>query len=109
MHPEYFRIMHLKDLTIFLLSDNKNFLGEYFEQKYLFIYIKINKMVNWSYAQIIFPSSFAGQGVLNMDPDLGLDGARPANTSVALSFFGNMPMHQCGVSETIFNSKTTIF
>jgi hypothetical protein len=35
------------------------------------------KWENWCYGQIIFPDGFARQGVLNRDPTVCLDGARP--------------------------------
>jgi hypothetical protein len=34
--------------------------------------------MRWSYAQIIFPASFAAQRVLNKDAAVWLDGARPS-------------------------------
>ncbi len=41
-------------------------------------------MVIWSYAQIIFLAGFASQRVLNKDPTVWLDGARPLPTHVSL-------------------------
>jgi hypothetical protein len=41
--------------------------------------------LNWSYAKIIFPASFADQGVLNKGPTVWLDGARsPQNTFASI-------------------------
>ncbi len=40
------------------------------------------KWVKLSYVQIIFLASFAGQGLLNKDPTVWLDGARPPSTYV---------------------------
>jgi len=37
-------------------------------------------------------ASFASHGVLNKDPTVGLDGARPANKCIPPSFLGNLPM-----------------
>jgi hypothetical protein len=31
----------------------------------------------WEFGKLIFPAGFAGQGVFNKDPMVGLDGARP--------------------------------
>ncbi len=42
-------------------------------QKYVCKGIKVS---NWSYNQIIFTTSFAGQGVLDIDATVWLDGAR---------------------------------
>jgi hypothetical protein len=33
-------------------------------------------MFNWDFVKSIFPTGFAGQGVLNEDPTVWLDGAR---------------------------------
>ncbi len=37
-----------------------------------------------------------GQGVLNKDPTIWLDGARPANTCIPPSFPGNVPVQPSG-------------
>ncbi len=41
---------------------------------------------NWSYAQIIFPGGFANQDILNKDPTVWLDGARPPPKYVIIQF-----------------------
>jgi hypothetical protein len=38
--------------------------------------------IHFSYAQIIFPASFAGQVVLYKDPTVWLDGARPSRITL---------------------------
>ncbi len=30
--------------------------------------------IHWNYAQIVYPAGFAGQGVINKDPIVWLDG-----------------------------------
>jgi hypothetical protein len=42
---------------------------------------------------IIIPASFAGQGVLNKDPTLQLDRARPTNTCIPPYLAGNAPAY----------------
>ncbi len=50
---------------------------EFFQEKITDKKIHLQVYKNyWSYAQNIFPSGFAGQGVLNKDPTVWLDGAR---------------------------------
>ena len=44
------------------------------DQKFACKYIKIS---NLSYTEVIFPASFASQGVHYKDPTVWLDGARP--------------------------------
>ncbi len=44
------------------------------------------------YYSAIFGVGFAGQGVLNKDPTVWLNGARPANTSISPSSPRNAPM-----------------
>ncbi len=39
-----------------------------------------------------YPASFASQQVLNKDPTVWLDGARPDSTSIPPSFYWNTPM-----------------
>jgi hypothetical protein len=42
---------------------------------------------------IIIPVGFAGQGVLNKDPTLQLDGARSTNTCITPYLPGNAPAY----------------
>jgi hypothetical protein len=49
------------------------------------------------FSTIIFTTGFAGQGVLNMDPTVWLDGVRPANTCIPPSFWGNASTQLCRV------------
>jgi hypothetical protein len=51
-----------------------------------------------------FRASFASQGVLNKDPTVLLNGARPANTCIPPSFPGNAPAHPNRVP----NPKSTL-
>jgi hypothetical protein len=66
----------------FLSSNAKTFLGGFNN----FNHLKISKMADGSYAQILFPAGFAGQGVIGKVPTVWLDGARPANTHNPPSF-----------------------
>jgi hypothetical protein len=43
-----------------------------------------------------FLSGFANEGVINKDPNVQLDGARPANTCIPPSFLGK-PYRSCSV------------
>ncbi len=42
-------------------------------------------------------SCFASQGILNWYPSIWLDGAKPANTGIPLSFLWNVPVQLCSV------------
>ncbi len=46
---------------------------------------------------ISFSRRFCQPGVLNYDSTVWLDGARPANTCIQLSFLGNMLARLCGL------------
>jgi hypothetical protein len=50
------------------LDDNE------FEKVIIFLWYPI--MFNWDFVKSIFTAGFAGQGVLNEDPTVWLDGAR---------------------------------
>jgi hypothetical protein len=47
---------------------------------------------------IIFVASFAGQAVINKDPSVWQDGARPASTCIPPSFLGNGNAQLFGIS-----------
>ena len=61
-----------------------------FGQKKLRVFSIELKLPNSLFCQI-FLADFASQGVLNQDPTVWLDGARPANTFIPPSVLGNMP------------------
>jgi len=46
---------------------------------------------------LLFLVGFAGQGVLNKNHTVWIDGARPANTCIPPSFLGNMPAQSCTI------------
>jgi hypothetical protein len=58
----------------------------------------------------IFLSGFAGKGVLNKDPTIWLDGARPVNTCIPPFFPGNVPAepHSNRTPKNTFGSLTII-
>jgi len=60
--------------------------GGFDRQVKKFKYLKMSKMSNFSYVQIIFSAHFADQGILNKDPTVWPDGARHANTCILPSF-----------------------
>jgi hypothetical protein len=80
----------------FLSSNAQTFLGGFNN----FNHLKICKMADGSYAQILFPAGFAGQGVIGKDPTVWLDGARPAKTFILPSFLVNTPAQPHGVTNT---------
>jgi hypothetical protein len=56
------------------------------DEKYTFASLK--KIIQWYH----FPPTLVGQAILNKDPTVWPDGARPANTCIPLSYPGNVPV-----------------
>ncbi len=50
----------------------------------MFQFLVISSLQNWKFIETIFLAGFAGPGVLNKDPTVWLDGARPT----PISFIG---------------------
>jgi hypothetical protein len=57
----------------------------------------VEKYILLIYDLATFLAGLASKGVLNKDPTVWLDGARPANTCITPSFLGNAPAQLCSV------------
>jgi hypothetical protein len=64
--------MELDNTLLVLLV--QRLLENEFDKVIIFLWCPI--MFNWDFVKSIFPTGFAGQGVLNEDPTVWLDGAR---------------------------------
>ncbi len=65
----------LVDWPIFFVESTPNVHGGFIDKKYVSKYMKISKI--GAMLRSLFLTGFAGQGVLNKDPTVWLDGAMP--------------------------------
>ncbi len=69
-------------------------------------WIKWPKRTSMIHNLVIFPASFAGQGVLNKDLSFWIDGAWPANTCIPPSIPGNATTQPSSITTPIITFKS---